>query len=194
MGGWGSGRYSGPSATITDQVNRVDIRFVRKQGWLYDGRFGLLSWNCRGETTGTVAYRISGNTFSLDYKVRETGGEWELVKLPVALTSIPCRYGGRRYYFLCPNQGCGRRCELLYSVGKYFVCRKCTGYIFATQTGGTLNRLIEKKHKLGRRIFEYYDGDGWMKKKGMHWRTFDKLSRQYWALDEMLERELIALL
>ena len=61
MGGCGSGRHSGNPAT--SQVNRVDIRYLRKQGWLYDGARGSLSWSCRGEPAGNVGYRIDGDTF-----------------------------------------------------------------------------------------------------------------------------------
>jgi hypothetical protein len=37
---------------------------------------------------------------------------------------------------------------------------------------GRIDRLISQKHKLGVRIFEHYDyGEGWGKKKGMHWSS-----------------------
>lgn len=184
MGGWGSGRYR-HSATTTSESKRVDIRFLRKQGWLYDGRIGSLSWTCRGEPSGNVFYSINGDTFILDYKVREPGAdEWLPIELLVPLTSIPMRYGGRRYYFICLGQGCGRRCEVLYSAGNYFVCRKCAGLIYDSQKGGELDKLIEAKHKLGERIFEYYeDGEGLGKKKGMHWKTFNRLYSKYRALE-----------
>ena len=185
MGGWGSGRY-GHSAVTTQESKRVDIRYIRKQGWLYDGRIGLLSWTCAGEPSGKVGYFIRGNTFTLDYKVREPRGEWESIKLPVTLTTIPCRYGGKRYYFLCPGRGCGRRCEILYSAGLYFVCRKCAGLIYDSQKGGEIDKLIEAKHKLGKRIFEDYDGWGYRKMKGMHWKTFDLLHAKYQDYDRKI--------
>lgn len=184
MGGWGSGRYGYRTARTTEAAKRVDIRYIRKQGWLYDGRTGLLSWTCRGEPSGTVGYHIYGDTFILDYKVQENGGAWEAIKLPVALSSTPCRYGGKRYYFLCPGLNCGRRCEVLYSADKYFVCRKCAGLIYDSQKGSKLDQIIEAKHKLGKRIFENYEhGEGWGKKKGMHWKTFHLLHAKYQALE-----------
>jgi hypothetical protein len=185
MGGWGSGRYR-HSATTTGESKRVDIRFIRKEGWLYDGRIGVLSWTCWGEPSGTVHYYIRGDTFTLDYKAREPGGEWESIKLPVPLTTTPCQYGGNRYYFLCPGRGCGRRCEVLYSAGLYFVCRKCAGLIYDSQKGGEIDKLIEAKHKLGKRIFESYDGWGSRKKKGMHWKTFERRYAKYQAYDRMI--------
>lgn len=48
---------------------------------------------------------------------------------------------------------------------------------------GTLDQLIDQKHKLGKRIFEDYDGYGWRKRKGMHQKTFDRLHLKYQWLD-----------
>lgn len=186
MGGWGSGRYGYRTAGTAEEAKRVDVRFIRKQGWLYDGRRGLLSWSRRGEPFGYVNYRIDRDTFTLEYKVRKHGGERESIKLPVSLTRTPCPYGGQRYYFLCPNQRCERRCEVLYSEGLYFVCRKCAGLIYDSQKGGELDKIIEAKHKLGKRIFEHYEyGEGYGKKKGMHWKTFNHLHAKYRALENV---------
>ncbi len=185
MGGWGSGRYAYRTACTTEAAKRVDIRWLRKEGRLCAGGLGSINWSCGGEPSGSVRYRIDGDTFTLDYIVREPGAEdWESIKLPVHLATTPCRYGGKRYYFLCPGLGCGRRCEVLYSAGLYFVCRKCAGLIYDSQKGSKLDQIIEAKHKLGERIFEHYEyGEGWGKKKGMHWKTFNRLHAKYLALE-----------
>jgi hypothetical protein len=183
MGGWGSGRYGFGSSAATNEVNRVDIRYLRKRGWLYPGARGSLSWSCGGEPAGNVCYSITGDAFTLDYKVRQCGGDWEPITLHVPMTTTPCRYGGQRYYFQCRGLGCGRRCEVLYSAGKYFVCRKCAGLLYSSQKGCPIDRAIAAKHKLGKQIFEDYDGDGWRKKKGMHWKTFDRLYARYQSYD-----------
>jgi hypothetical protein len=47
-----------------------------------------------------------------------------------------------------------------------------------------MNNVISQKHKLGERIFEHYDcGEGWGKKKGLHWKTFNRLLSRYQAMD-----------
>ena len=49
-----------------------------------------------------------------------------------------------------------------------------------------MDRLVSQKHKLGERIFEYYDyGEGWGKKKGMHQVTFDRLNARYQAMERL---------
>lgn len=194
MGGWGSGRYGYGSATTTSEARRVDIRYLRKQGWLYPGARGLLSWSCGGEPSGSVTYRIKGSMFTLDYKVRDYGGEWEPVVLSVPLLTIPCRYGGHRYYFQCPNRNCVRRCEVLYSYGKYFLCRKCCGYLYMSQVNDPLDRLRDAKDKIGYRIFEDYDGEwGLLKKKGMHQKTFDREYARFRELDESWSDQFLAI-
>jgi hypothetical protein len=188
MGGYGSGRQS--DLPSTSEAKRVDIRYIRKQGWLYSGARGSLSWTRGGEASGNVAYRIQGDTFTLDYKVREYEDQWEQVVLDVALLTTPCRYGGHRYYFQCPNQHCRRRCEVLYSVGKYFLCRKCCGYLYKSQVCHPLDRIRIAKEKIGDRIFEDYDG-GWgeRKKKWLHQKTFDREYRRFQALDDQWENQ-----
>jgi hypothetical protein len=57
--------------------------------------------------------------------------------------------------------------------------------------GGEIDRLIKAKHKIGYRIFEGYDGDGWRKKKGMHQKTFDLGYARYLELGERWNRGFI---
>lgn len=56
------------------------------------------------------------------------------------LTSTPCRYGGRRFWFICPlsvnGSHCGRKTNVLYKRGDYFGCRKCHRLTYATQNQG----------------------------------------------------------
>ncbi|MDO8570005.1 MAG: hypothetical protein Q7R97_00270 [Candidatus Daviesbacteria bacterium] len=47
----------------------------------------------------------------------------------IPLTTTPCHFGGKRYWFTCPwyasGKYCGRRVGTLYLGGKYFACRHC---------------------------------------------------------------------
>ncbi len=188
MGGYGSGRTNGLPAT--SEARRVDIRYIRKQGWLYSGAQGSLNWSRGKEPSGNVTYRISNSTLTLDYNVREYNEGWEPVLLDVPLLTTPCRYGGHRYYFQCPNQNCKRRCEVLYLARKYFLCRKCCGYLYKSQVSHPLDRIRIAKEKIGERIFDDYDGEwGWRKKKWLHQKTFDREYRRYQALDERWENQ-----
>ncbi len=185
MGGWGSGPQS--SKPDTSQAKRVDIRYMRKHGLLLPGSMGSLRWTRGGEPNGYIWYTmgLDATSLTLDYKVRQHGEDWQSMSYTVSLESIPCRYGGKRQYFRCPNFYCSRRCEVLYSYGVYFVCQQCCGYLYPSQKGDRLNKLLEAKRKIGARIFEDWNGsDGWRKTKGMHWRTFEREYRRLQIREE----------
>ncbi|WXG55377.1 MAG: hypothetical protein ROD09_11150 [Candidatus Sedimenticola sp. (ex Thyasira tokunagai)] len=47
MGGLGSGNwYRWDKKTTAEEVHRVDIRYLKKQGYLTPGYMGWLSWSC----------------------------------------------------------------------------------------------------------------------------------------------------
>lgn len=190
MGGYGSGpQYRRPS---TSEAMRVDIRYMRKNSLLRSGKIGSLHWSCGGRPSGDIRYSVAhnGGALILDYKVREVGGEWQPMILTVPLVTRPCRYGGERQYFQCPNVRCRRRCEVLYSCGVYFLCRECCGYLYPSQKGDRLDKLVAARNKIGARIFEDWTGsEGWRKRKGMHWQTFEQHHHTYLALDEAWSRE-----
>lgn len=103
----------------------------------------------------------------------------------VPIVSIPCHYGGERQYFRCPSARCSRRCEVSYSWGAYFLCRKCCGYHYPSQLGDELDQLHGARCKIGERIFQNWDGNGgWLKRKGMHWTTFSREHQKYKQLED----------
>jgi hypothetical protein len=153
---------------------------------LQPGCAGSLNWTRRGEPSGNIHYRVDGNgeALILDYHAREHGREWEKVTFAIPLESVPCRYGGERQYFCCPNMRCNRRCEVLYSRSIYFLCRTCCGYLYPSQKGDKLDKLRDARDKLGARVFEDWDGShGWRKRKGMHWRTFERERLRFREID-----------
>jgi len=158
---------------------------------LGSGGSGSLRWTHRGETSGRIKFRITQDSGALIlyYRTRKNGEAWQPITLPVPLEATPCRYGGVRQYFLCPDQGCRRRCEVLYLNGVYFLCRKCCRYLYPSQKGNRLDKLVEARLKVGARIFEDWDGSGgWRKRKGMHWRTFERDRQTYEALEAAWSR------
>lgn len=99
----------------------------------------------------------------------------------VVVCSIPCNYGGLRYFYLCPF--CRKRYRHLYiSRGKKhprLICRKCRGLFYTTQSENEFNRLISKLTKLlhtyrfrNEQINQYH------KPKGIHKKTFENIQRK----------------
>ena len=54
------------------------------------------------------------------------------VKVALLLSAMPCRFGGQRWWLVCPE--CTARRAHLYRGGETWVCRECGGWRYATQT------------------------------------------------------------
>src|SRR5207248_3099491 len=98
----------------------------------------------------------------------------------------PCRFGGRRPYFLCPGADCARRVSMLYSVGAGFLCRYCHQLVYRSQRQDELNRIIGRADKLRVRL----GGEpGWRipdPPKGMRKARYERL------LSALLEADMVA--
>jgi hypothetical protein len=187
MGGKGSGMwYRWSKKTTIEETKRIDIRRMKKQGLIVPGRLGSLSWSRGGEPSGDIQYQCFEGRLKLIFRYRENGGEWQSVIQSIRIDETSCNYGGKRLWFLCPD--CGKRVAVLSGYRAKFLCRHCYGLPYASQNEGRLNRLISQKHKLGERIFHYYEyGEGWGKKKGMHWTTFNRLNTRFRELESRLD-------
>ncbi len=81
----------------------------------------------------TITDRNSGEKTDYDYKVQ--------------LTTTPCRYGGVRYWFICPlninGVYCGRRVGTLFLApgGRYFGCRHCYNLSYESRNECRLGRF-----------------------------------------------------
>ena len=100
MGGIGSGNYYrwNSSTTKTEEVHRVDIRFLKKQGYLSPGTQGSLSWNCGGEPTGSIRFETKHDAIHLIYNHRRYGEDWQHKNEHIAFDWTPCNYGGERQW------------------------------------------------------------------------------------------------
>ena len=136
MGGRGSGNwYKWDSKSTTESQYRVDIRWMRQQGRLEQGKTGWLTWSTR-----TISYRVEAKCLILNYRYRPRDGEWENVQETVMFDWTVCNYGGKRAWLLCPN--CNRRVAVLYGAGKYFFCRHCYNLTYASQQVQGYERLM----------------------------------------------------
>lgn len=178
MGGWGSGRGSRWAKTTTESQKRIDIRWLKKQGYLQSGRSGSLFWSSNGQQTGFINYRMETGCMVLNYRIRINGGEWEDIEETIILVRTPCNYGGERIWFRCPH--CWKRVAVLYGAGKYFLCRHCYNLAYSSQQEGKSDRLMRKARKIRQRLgaSENLFESIWLKPKNMHQKTFDRLRRE----------------
>jgi len=192
MGGIGSGTWCRWSTKATaEECKRIDIRYMKRNGLLALGRLGSLSWTTNGEPSGDIRYRYYENRLELNYRCRVNGGEWEPVSQTVPITTTPCNFGNERHWFHCPR--CHYRCAILYSGGSHFLCRKCYKLPYNSQMQSDLDRMAAQLNGLGERIFEHNEyGPGWLKKKGMHQKTFDRLFSRYENLEFAVDQVTMA--
>ena len=59
--------------------------------------------------------------------------EYDAGAYSIPIEKQPCRYGGFRYFFHCPNQNCKKRMRLLYCHKGVFLCRQCLKLGYFTQ-------------------------------------------------------------
>lgn len=126
-----------------NSARSVKMVNLRKWGYLKEGMtFHNLtfSWSRDNEVSATISADVTINesgTGSMRLYYTSTtrwNGESKHMDFVVPLGSTPCRFGGRKWFFRCPNQHCQRRCRILYSYNEFHVCRRCTGLWYDSQT------------------------------------------------------------
>ena len=118
----------------------LSIFRLKEWGYLCGYRSGTIQWkNASGEETDSVgiAVSVSREDYGGDYvrvfytwTNRVTEEKTDL-DYKIHLETTPCKFGGVRFWFVCPlwrdGQYCGRRVGKLYLPGTatYFGCRHC---------------------------------------------------------------------
>ncbi len=103
----------------------------------------------------------------------------------MGLDWTPCHLDGQRPWFRCPARGCSRRVAILYG-GGIFACRQRYRLAYPSQRENWDGRARQRADRIRARLgWEpgILNGNG-LKPKGMHWRTFARLSAEHDALVE----------
>jgi hypothetical protein len=154
MGGEGSGNwYRFNKKTTIDECQRIDVRYLHREGLLKPGRWFSLRWSRAGRETGSIRGVVSRDDrpeqIILLYRHRSgASGEWEDVQEPVPLSWTACNFGGERPWFVCPGAGCGRRVAILYGPGRYFLCRHCYDLRYENQREDKMHRALRRAQKI----------------------------------------------
>ncbi len=118
-----------------DGLRKISVQFLKKYGYFKGWYSGVITW-ISGWSRDKNSVGVVSNTNIPDPYLRiyytqtdRDTGEKKDFDYKVLLTTTPCRYGGERYWFICPlsKNGlyCGKRIGVLYKVGDYFGCRHC---------------------------------------------------------------------
>lgn len=179
---YGAGR---PAHKVTaESVQRIEVRRWSRAG-NFNGNFHFsCGWNRGGEPSGSISVCTSQDSAVLSYRIKDLySNEWSDKRQFVAVVSTPCKYGGNRKWFQCPT--CNRRCEVLYLRTSRFACRHCQKIAYTSQSGGPIERLTHKLHKLRARV----EGG---KRKGMRRATYERLMDQACGTEDAVEQRIAA--
>ena len=159
---------------------RLDIRYLRREGFLRPGVSATLRWSRNGEVFSSVGLRAEFDRIVLSYRNQRHGGDWMLQEYPVFLDSTPCNYGGSRLWFLCPGLGCSRRVAVLHG-DSIFACRRCHQLAYQSQRETPYSRALARAQGIREKLAGLGSmAEGFPEKpKGMHWQTYWRLCREY---------------
>ena len=158
---------------VGEEMLRLDVRKLHREGWLRPGLAFTLSWSWGGNPAASIS--IITRTYSIRLMYGTKDGE--PVDELVVLDRTPCTYGGSRPWFMCPR--CGRRVGVLFA-GRRFLCRHCHGIAYAVENEDKISSLLRRSNKLRERV-QAKAGTAYpvtFKPKGMHQKTFDRIRRE----------------
>lgn len=133
MGGLGSGRRAESSTATLEERPRLRLARLKDAGLLRPGASGMIFADHRW-TSGRLTLWVG--RFSDHLVVCFLMGD-RLRPQKIAIQEQPCNFGGSRFYMVCPGvagRDCGHRSMDLYLTGVDFVCRRCSGSIYRSQT------------------------------------------------------------
>lgn len=180
------------SKNEADGVKKISTSFLKKNGYFKGWHSGTITWT-RGydEHKSSVGIEVStlegDNYLRIHYTQTDNYSEEKKdfdYKIP--LTTTPCRFGGKRYWFICPwcKNGvyCGKRVGTLYKDGDYFACRHCYDLTYSSRNVNRRYKMFplfnvltieDKIEELHRQIkYSYYRGKPTRKQR--------QLEKLYW--------------
>jgi hypothetical protein len=193
MGGYGSGRQGGRPTTDRTESVKLSIYKVMRG---FDGKTPIgRKWEYStidGELTALVFPRDDRPPdvelrYRFDHDSRDTGDQVQTVQV----TSSPCRFGGQRWWWICPRTG--RRAAMLFlpNGGIRFLSREGYGLGYQSTRESRIDRAHRKAGRLYRKLGDTYDGPSSEcpdKPKGMHWRIYNAICKQISVVERYIDR------
>jgi hypothetical protein len=138
----------------------------------------VVSWLVSDVVIAAIHLRSTSNGVQLSYCYERAGAEWVRIEQFVPVESMPCNFGGLRFWFRCPVERCTRRVAKLYflSLG-IFACRHCCDLVYESQREPADSRAIRRADRIRQRLGwkpGILNGPGEMP-AGMHGNTFRRL-------------------
>lgn len=197
------------SKIIKEDCKNISIYQLKKWGSLRSRNnstpfwhSGTITWTRNFDNKkNSVDYVVDMDkgTFNLKYKIRSSPEEeWKDVEHIYPIVSTPCKYGNKRYWFICSvyNNGvyCGRRVAKLYlgANSHYFACRHCYNLSYESRNKNLRGKYgyLTKFFDLEREIDELWGKIRIRFRKGRPTKKYRKLLQKQDILDNVSERTL----
>ena len=162
--------------STVESRNSISVQYLKKQGCLSEGNNGTLSWSRNDEPCGSIGYRVKVNGIQFNYRRRTSGhSEWKNIELFIQFDYTACNYGNQRTWLLCPHYH--KRVGVVYSEGKYFLCRKCSELNYQSQQLNHYERQQAKAQHIRKKLGSLFSSYSHFPDKpiGMHWQTYWQL-------------------
>ena len=136
---------------------------------------GAWQWIRHNEPHSTINYVVDQafqNAATLELSYNASG---EHIKYSIALTARPCRFGGWRWFAICPHTGLV--VSKLYSPcgAKRFLARQAYRVVYQSQCDAAgLDRALNRRNRMAFKKLKSDDPDLPRKPKWMRWKTYEK--------------------
>lgn len=133
MGGFLSGRKAGMLTVTLEDRPRLRLTRLKAAGLMLPGARGtIFTDNLRPQGRHELWVERSAGHLAVYFL-----GAASLQSQEIEMQEQACNYGAGRFYMTCPGvpgRDCAHKCMDLYLTGAGFVCRRCSGLIYKSQT------------------------------------------------------------
>ena len=151
---------------LSARSGRVDLPIYHWGAW---------QWTRDGKPRGTINYTIdqafpNAATLQLSYNACS-----EPVKYSMALTARPCRFGGVRWFAICPRTGLTVSKVYLPCGATRFLARQAYRVAYQSQCDAAgLDRALNRHNRVAIKKLNCDDPDWPRRPKWMRWKTYEK--------------------
>jgi hypothetical protein len=201
MGGYGSGRSTGRPTTesgLTLTLSKLLRDGLFRRGCV--GAGSLIWTNTRtGEQIGSIGYEARLDEDKGRVRLHYTTTRWDSEKHEsdywIQLETTPQPFGGRRWWFICPNTG-RRAAKLHLPNGAFtFASRQAYRLAYASQREQPHDRASRRAFKLRGKLGATGSiGEPAPKPKWMRWPTYERKLEEVFAAEEVVDAYLGAAL
>lgn len=173
---------------LSINVHSMVLSAKRSKGGLPIYHWAAWQWTHDSKPSASINYTIDQavhDSARLELSYNASG---EAVKYSMALTAHPCRFGGVRWFAICPHTA--RKVSKLHKPNgaKYFLARQAYRVCYRSQNlAKGLDRIYNRRDRYLAQKLKSDDLNWQRKPKGMRWKTFERHVEKLETLKELAD-------